>query len=449
VLDPWQRLVLDGALGERADGSWAAREVGLVVGRQNGKGSIIEARELAGLFLFGERLMLHTAHQFKTAHEGFLRIKTLIEGSDEFTRRVKRFISSTQGEMVEMVTGQRLMFIARSVNGSGRGFSCDGPLFFDEAMRLPSEAVAAMLPTQAAQANPQTWYLGSAGFPDSDVLRRLRERGMSGEAGRLAYFEWSAPDDADLLDRHAWAQANPGYGIRISEDSVEAELVLDPVDFARERLGIWQDPSGASVFGPGTWEALADPASQAGKTVTFAVDVTPDRDHASIAVASPVEGGKVHVEVTDDRDRIGWLVTRLVELKRKWRPTAIALDPGSAAGGLLGPLREAGIEPLLVNAREYGQACGELHDAVINARLVHTGQEFLTAAVHAARQKPLGEAWKWSRADGTNISPLVAVTLAYWACPKTPRKPRVINLAELAEQERLKGEDAGPPPPLP
>lgn len=49
-LDPWQQHVLRGALGERVDGRWKAFEVGLIVPRQNGKGSILEARELAGMF---------------------------------------------------------------------------------------------------------------------------------------------------------------------------------------------------------------------------------------------------------------------------------------------------------------------------------------------------------------------------------------------------------------
>ena len=56
VLDPWQELVVDGAHGVREDGKWAAFEVGVNVPRQNGKGGILEARALAGLFLFGERL---------------------------------------------------------------------------------------------------------------------------------------------------------------------------------------------------------------------------------------------------------------------------------------------------------------------------------------------------------------------------------------------------------
>ena len=48
-LDPWQQLALDVGLAERDDGKWAAFEVGLIVARQNGKNSVLEARELAGL----------------------------------------------------------------------------------------------------------------------------------------------------------------------------------------------------------------------------------------------------------------------------------------------------------------------------------------------------------------------------------------------------------------
>lgn len=63
-LDEWQQLVLRDSLGETVDGKWAAFEVALVVPRQNGKGSLLEARELAGLFLLEEELILHSAHEF-------------------------------------------------------------------------------------------------------------------------------------------------------------------------------------------------------------------------------------------------------------------------------------------------------------------------------------------------------------------------------------------------
>ncbi|MGY4986484.1 hypothetical protein [Streptomyces nigrescens] len=65
----------------RMEPRWAAFEVGLVVSRQNGKGSLLEARELAGLFLFGERLIIHSAHQFDTSKEAFERILMLVENT--------------------------------------------------------------------------------------------------------------------------------------------------------------------------------------------------------------------------------------------------------------------------------------------------------------------------------------------------------------------------------
>src|ERR1700683_5861459 len=61
-LDDWQQFSLGHALGERADGRWAAREVGEMLSRQNGKGSILKGREITGLFLLEESLIVHTAH---------------------------------------------------------------------------------------------------------------------------------------------------------------------------------------------------------------------------------------------------------------------------------------------------------------------------------------------------------------------------------------------------
>jgi phage terminase large subunit-like protein len=88
-LDPWQRYVLANSLGKRADGKWSSFEVCCIVSRQNGKGGILEARELAGLYLFrSDRLLTHTAHEHKTASEHFRRVLFLIEntGSDDHRR---------------------------------------------------------------------------------------------------------------------------------------------------------------------------------------------------------------------------------------------------------------------------------------------------------------------------------------------------------------------------
>jgi hypothetical protein len=90
VLDPWEEFVLVNALNERPDGKWAAFEVGLNAPRQNGKNAIVEARELAGLFLLGERLIVHSAHQLDTSLEALERLLFLIENNADFSRRVKK-----------------------------------------------------------------------------------------------------------------------------------------------------------------------------------------------------------------------------------------------------------------------------------------------------------------------------------------------------------------------
>jgi hypothetical protein len=236
VLDPWERDVLTAALGE-VDGRWAAFRVGLVVPRQNGKGSVLEARELAGLFLFGERLIIHSAHEQATSSEHFLRLVQLIESAPDFSGRILK-VSRGKGAEAIHVRGfdggvTRIFFKTRTTGG-GRGLTGD-LVVLDEAMILPGSTMSALVPTMAARSihgNPQLWLTGSAVDKERHEhgleLARVRVDALRG-AERLCYLEWSAAtdvEDPDLLppellrDPDAWAQANPGLGIRISAEHV-------------------------------------------------------------------------------------------------------------------------------------------------------------------------------------------------------------------------------------
>jgi hypothetical protein len=68
-------------------------------------------------------------------------------------------------------------------------------------------------------------------------------------------------------------------------------------------------------------------------------------------------------------------------------------------------------------------------DAVDGGFVHHLGQPELNDAALIAKRRPLGDAWAWSRKSSTDvhISPLVAVTLAHWACRSTgaPAEPSV------------------------
>lgn len=427
-LDPWQRYILQHSLGERPDGSWSAFEVAVLVSRQNGKGALLEARELAGLLLFGEKLILHSAHEMKTASEAFRRVRDLFTNHDDMRRRVARVTLQRGDEGIELKNGSRLRFVARST-GSGRGFSGDC-VILDEAYAVTDAHMEALLPTMSARPNPQIWYTSS---PPLDAVNgaqlfRVRRRGLA-DGGRLAYFDFGAEgclDDlsgVDLDDRDVWRATNPAFGYRIAEEFIEAERqAMSPAGFARERLGIWPPDltAGFAVIPELAWRAACDPASQLDGVPAFALDVAPDRSRASIGVAGRRGDGLVHVEVVESRAGTGWVAQRLVELRDRWRPCAIVVDPGSPAGSLIADLDAAGVEVVTTGARDVAQAYGMFFDGVCGAdelaRTVrHIGQAELDAAVAGAVRRSIGDGHAWDRrATTTDLTPLVAVTNALW-----------------------------------
>lgn len=424
VLEPHQELVLEGALRERPDGTWAAFEVGLVEPRQNGKGGTLEARQLAGLFLFGEELQTHTAHRFDTSLEHFRRVRTLIENTPDLIRRVKRIREANGEEMIELLTGQRLQFKARS-KGSGRGFSGD-TVYLDEAFWLMD--LGSLMPTMSARPNPQLWYTSSAPLPrvESDILRRLCRRGRVGATGRarhsrLAYFEWSADPDSDLSDRSAWAEANPGLGYRLAEEFIESEMgAMSPEEFLRERLGIYPDvlDGDQPVIDPAHWKACENVSSKVSDPITLAFEVSIDRKWACITCSGASNTGTKHVEVLDYHSRTGWVVDRLLELRDRHHPAAIVCNPAGPAGALLPDCEREGLDILKATSRDYAQACGAAHDEITEHRWTHLDQPVLNQAVQHAVERKVGDAWVFDRRSGVDLSPLVAVSLAAWGAGK-------------------------------
>ncbi|MFD5875697.1 terminase [Streptomyces sp. NPDC060322] len=440
ILDEWQKHALHVGLGERPDGSWSAFEVAVNVPRQNGKGGIIEARELAGLFLLGERLILHSAHEFKTSIEAFRRIVALVTNTDGLRKRVKAIRRTTGEEAIELLSGQRLRFLARS-GGSGRGFTGNCNIL-DEDMILGDDAMGALMPTMAAVKDPQVWYFGSAGIGSpSQQLARLRRRALAAvENGdpdpSLAYMEWSinphvrecppgCTDHDDPLSPLSVAKANPALGYRLTLEHTERErLTMSDEIFARERLGVGDYPSDGEdtwrVISEDVWRALADGTSSMADPVSFAVDVTPERSHAAICAAGR-SGEAVHVEVVDHRPGTGWVVERLIELVEKWGPCAVVIDPGGPAGSLIPAVRKElellGLPDLLIEpkTREIAGASGQFFDAVASQAIVHLDQALMATALAGADKRPVGDGWAWARRGvSVDISPLVGCTLAAW-----------------------------------
>jgi hypothetical protein len=411
-LDDWQRWFLENSLLETGR-RWTAFEVALLVPRQNGKGALLEARQLGGLFYLREPLQVHTAHEFKTAYEHFLRITNLIEGCPDMDRQVMRIRRGAGEQAIELKTGERLRFLARST-GSGRGMTGD-VVYLDEAFALTTPMMGALLPTLSAVPNPQIWYTSSAPRSTSDVLHGLRNRDPK-RSPRLFFAEWGYGQDVDIEDEDAWYGANPALGIRIDEEFVRSELDAlraMPEEFRRERLGVPEMPVQESIVVPESqWESLTDTDSKVAERHCFALDVAADRSWSAFGVAGLRADGRAHIEVVDTRPGTGWVLDVAQSIAREWS-APIRIQTNSPAASFIDDLRSRGVEVVEMTPTDHAEAVGRFLDAIENDGLRHIRQGSLLGSLKAAVLRTSGDASVWARRTSrADISPLVAVTLA-------------------------------------
>jgi hypothetical protein len=437
VLDDWQEDVFEAAMGERSDGRWAARLVGLSTPRQNGKSQLIVARALAGALLLDEKTIICSAHQTDTAREVFQRLLDAIDENPSISRRVDSVMKAIGREYIRFKGGNTIRIKARSISGS-RGFSADC-LLLDEAQILGSSAWSSILPTMSARENPQAWLLGTPPTPqdDGEVFARLRQRGIEGKDSRLAYLEWSADEGDDLDDVATWAKANPAYGTRISVEAIEAERTAMTDDqFAMERLGMWSPNNANGIIPAPSWADRADERSLAVDRFALGVEVGPDLSWASVAFAGQRADGEWHFELDEDQHTKGrgtvWLRPHLQYLtKNNSAIRSVVVDVAGPIAALLIEVKQQGrsrwffkdddgkadmsLEVTPVKVVELGQGCSKVLNGIVAGGLHHIDQPQFTAAALTAGKRPLGDTgmWVWSRKTAeSDITPIQAGTLA-------------------------------------
>lgn len=417
-LDPWQQLVLRESLGERRGGRWACMECGLIVPRQNGKGAVIEARQLAAMFLTRDELIIYSAHRFKTAKAMFKRIRKLCEQTPELEELIRGRYKQSNDETSITLDWGALQFFARS-GGSARGFT-GNTMFFDEAYDLDPELIADMLPTLSAVRNPQVWYVSSAGMEASEVLAGIRVRGIKGEA-RLGYWEWSAPEGCDLDAFESLVVSNPGLGIRVDPEFVlhVERPGMDDERYGRERLGLWSQAKSTAVFDMARWLDCRDPASQVLDPVGVAVDVATEREFASVAVGGRRADGLHHGEVVAHERGTDWVVPAVAKLVALWDVAEVVVSANGPAGALIPDLEAAGIEVHAASVMDEAKASTSLFDKVRDRQFRHLGEPRLDAAAEAAGKRFVGDTWTLARRkSGGDISPVLSVALALFGATR-------------------------------
>jgi hypothetical protein len=444
-LDEWQEQALEAAMGERSDGRWASKFVGMSVPRQNGKSQLIVARALAGVLLFGEKTIIISAHETDTAREVWKRLIDVVESNSTLEARVTGRMNAVNREFLSFGKGadkQTIKLKARTVGGA-RGFSADC-LLLDEGQILGKQAWGSIVPTMSARPNPQLWLFGTPPTEEDDpfAFARVREQGMARRA-RHCWLEWSADVDDDLDDPATWAKANPSFGVRISlEACADDRAAMDDEQFSRERLGMWSTRHARSVIPAPSWALQEDERSFAASRHALGIEVGPDLAWASIAVAGQRADDDWHVELDDDQHTRGrgvaWLVPAVENL--------VAVNPQLRAvvadvGGPIKPLLlerngryflkrddgALGVEITPMKVAELGAGCSLVLSGIVTGSLWHIGQPQLTAAALAAGKRALGDTgmWVWSRKTAeSDITPIQAGTYALIGSQmERPKKP--------------------------
>lgn len=438
TLDDEQVLAADVLTSLNADGYPAKMAGGIIAARQNLKTYILE--RITMMFLLKPDapgvqklgLIVWSAHEFDTARETFNHFDQLIDEHPWLQKRVK-FVHRGGGKeeicFLSPDGKQRILkFKARSKSGS-RGLAGD-IVVLDEGYALMPEHLGALIPILSTRRFARVYYGSSAGRAESGVLRDVRDLGRAGGAKAPAYVEWAAPKVACLhescrhrpgvepgcaLDRRELIQmANPAVGRRISWEFIDDErTLLTPAEYARERLGWWDDPEGDAPVTKEMWARGVDMLSVSQGKPCYGVDAAPRLKSACIFAATWSDDGRPHVEIVAYGDGAHWLTSTLIAARKKNRgPVVMARN--SPAVALLPDMMKKRIPVEMLPDSEMAAGCTWLEKNLqLDAEpgLVHLGDPIVDRALMGAAGRDSGDGgWLFVRkTSAADICPLVSL----------------------------------------
>ncbi|MFW8622510.1 hypothetical protein ACOI1A_00915 [Corynebacterium glutamicum] len=442
TLYPWQEDFLrDLCITDESD-LWVARNAVGIVPRQNGKGEILVARELAGIYLFGEKTIFHSAHFMDTAIDAQKRLWEVIEShdglmswwEDEFPG-VPRRTTGNGKEAISFPNGAMIYFRTRTKK-SGRGLSVE-LLVLDECFDLPKEIYNALSKLTRAQENAQTIYISSPVNIDEHahgaIFSARRWAAIDG-APRTLFKEWSPGEDDDPFDQSTWAKCNPsmvdsGPGALLTDISDEAlaaqksSVMLD--SFMVETLGAgnWV-PRDSDLAGHeplvdlGEWGAAVGRVTHDVFSSTLGVGVTPDGVGAALVVAAYEDDVVVlsaHPLTAFDRGVLVDAIRLATEANAECPPLAVAFDPSGAASTLTQPLMKHRIFPEEMSGGQVAQSYELFMRLWAEGKVRHDGNPRWVDAWRVATERSRNGRYRSLERFGGDISILDAAMAATWA----------------------------------
>jgi phage terminase large subunit-like protein len=394
----WQRLVLEDMLRIDAKGEFRRKTMGLLIARQNGKTHLARMLILAHLFLWDSKMVIGMSSNRNMALDTFRQVANAILDNDFLKDQVKQIRYANGQESITTLKGNRYQIVAATRDGS-RGLTANF-LFIDELREISEEGWKAARPTTRATGG-QTLVCSNAGDAYSIVLNDLRERALSYPSPTLGWYEYSAPPHCKVDDRNAWAMANPSLGKLIDEETLEEAVATNPINNTRtEMLCQWVD----SMTSPFTTQMVTDTSDSnlqitLGGNIAFAIDVSPSKRSGALVAAKlnqatgKIEIGLLQLWTSDVAIDDLKMAADVHAWAQKFKPRVIMYDKYATAS-IAQRLQQSGQKLEDCSGQSFYQACGELLDAFVNQRLVHSGTKELTESWFSVGAKTNDAGWR-------------------------------------------------------
>lgn len=438
TLSAWQIWLLRSILevfpeGHPRAGQLRYRQVLISVARQNGKTEIAAALGIWGLLRDTNQLVIGIASSAEQATLVYDRTMKAIAANSALKRRFTA-ITTTRG--IRATDGSEYQ-----IKGASHAALQGLPIslgIVDEVHLLKDNLWTALVNGTGGRANAIVVGITTAGDDNSTLLQHLYkngERAIQGEASmqRFGFYVWEAEssivpeDDSEFL--RLLMQANPSVaeGIKDGENTVTDARGNPEPDIVRYQLNrfvsaedrfMTLDFWGRCAREPG--ERFPRPRRGERRTVFLSVDISRDKEWASIVASTKAADGIVHTELVHSvmKPTLAGLVELCVKL-RAANPHAVFVADGYSGRELGAHLTQRGLQVRIISPSDMLNACSTFYSMVAQRRIRHASDLVLTDQLPKTKRVNRGDAWRIVPIDGVPIDAVMATATGVYVAETT------------------------------
>lgn len=327
--------------------------------------------------------------------------------------------------------------IASPSHSSVHGQSLDLAILDEAWLSLSPDILQGVVPARAARELSMMFAITTMGTESSETWNNLRDRGREGEPG-IAYVEYSMdPETQDLFDEDQWPSWMPALGLTVSHEAVRAGMaMLSPAE-ARRAYGNVTTSTEFDLFDMTQWRDALDALEvpPVGNLI-LSVDANPFDPGGSVIIAAwrrPDESWQINVVDYMPGASVLWIVERMEDLLRRFKPTAVTMGGGTATRAVKPEVEQMcedyGIPFRKMAGHEVASAGVLWSDTLRDGKLRHGQSDALDIAMEFAIPKQSDDGWKVDRklmkVDG---SPLAGAVCALFVAQEDWAKRPVVGI---------------------